>query len=568
MNQEIGFETMPFELAPEFQNEAFELEESERGRLRGFSGGRSRQRYSPPRPQTGSRPRGNRRPPFPRPGRIPQWPGRAWGPALDTYPGEPEPAGSERIRWIQDCLNQALGLQLPVTGIMGAETRSAVRNFQRQQGIRASGIVGPDTEQAIASACRPGPDQATVGDPSPDGGPSASEWGYEGETEIGDVFGRVASSLSSAYDRVVDVVGGASGSRIIDLTTKSDKSNRKGNRDPKSVYALVLHQMACCARRKDPLRSYLKIKSHFAILRDGTILQLHPISALLWASNGFNARSVAVEFAGNFPSTRNQWWQGDKFGRDRPTQAQFDAGRYLIRYLIRTMGLTHVLAHRQSSGTRENDPGPDIWSQVGQWAVDKLGLKDGGPGFKIGSGNPIPDAWRNWKSASATPEIGQEYEDEFQELEIAHDVEFGEAFGGSDREFGQRINAALRRANVTAPAYRDAGPLTATTVAALKGPGLYVIKGRNKKPYVGQTTDLKTRLQQHLWCAEHLGVPTDSFRVFVAERPDVAKLPRKEQQRQALRSEERRINAALVPTGLVTNKRTELEQELWGGVWN
>ena len=38
MNQEIGFETMPFELAPEFQNEAFELEESERGRLRGFSG--------------------------------------------------------------------------------------------------------------------------------------------------------------------------------------------------------------------------------------------------------------------------------------------------------------------------------------------------------------------------------------------------------------------------------------------------------------------------------------------------------------------------------------------------
>ena len=566
MNQEIGFEMMPFEMAPEFQGEAFEEEENERGRHRSFAGGGSR-RSSPPRSPTGLQPRGTRRPPFPRPRPIPRGPRRSWVALPDTYPGEPEPSGSERVRWIQDCLNQALGLQLAVTGIMGAETRSAVRSFQRQRGLRASGIVGPDTEQALGSACRPGPAQVSPRDQTADDGPPESEWGNEAEPEFGDFLGRVASGLGSAYDRVVDVVGGATGSRIIDLTGTSEKSNRKGNRDAKTVYALVLHQMACCARRKDPLRSYLNIKSHFAILRDGTILQLHPISALLWASNGFNARSVAVEFAGNFPSTQGKWWQGDKFGRDRPTQAQFEAGRYLIRYLIRTMGLTHVLAHRQSSSTRENDPGPDIWSQVGQWAVDKLGLKDGGPGFKIGSGNPIPDAWRTWKSPTVAPEIGQEFEDEFQELDIAHDMEWGEAYNGSDREFGQRINAALRRANVTSPAYRDAGPLTGATVAALKGPGLYVVKGRNKKPYVGQTTDLKVRLQQHLWCAEHLGVPTESFRVFVAERPDVAKLPQK-QQRQALRSEERRINAALVPTGLVTNKRTELEQELWGSTWN
>ncbi len=91
----------------------------------------------------------------------------------DVYPephgAEPEPpTGSEHIRWVQDCLNQALGLQLPVTGLVGRETRSAVRSFQRQQGLRASGIVGPDTEEALKAACgsrgdqRP-PDQTEFG---------------------------------------------------------------------------------------------------------------------------------------------------------------------------------------------------------------------------------------------------------------------------------------------------------------------------------------------------------------------------------------------------------------------
>jgi peptidoglycan hydrolase-like protein with peptidoglycan-binding domain len=69
------------------------------------------------------------------------------------------------------------------------------------------------------------------------------------------------------------------------------------------------------------------------------------------------------------------------------------------------MGLTHILAHRQSSGQRENDPGPDIWYHVGQWAVDNLGLKDGGPGFKVGTGNPIPDLWRTWGRAKPQPEL-------------------------------------------------------------------------------------------------------------------------------------------------------------------
>src|SRR5687768_11404199 len=185
-------------------------------------------------------------------------------------------------------------------------------------------------------------------------------------------------------------------SRIIDLTAKADKSRRFTTRDPKKVWALVLHQMACCYKVRDPMTRFLKMAPHFAILPDGRILQLHPVLSLTGASNGFNAGSVAVEFAGNFPDTRGKWWHGPQNGQNQVTAAQIEAGRYLVRYLIRTMGLRQILAHRQSSGTRDNDPGPDIWYHVGQWAVDTLGLKDGGPGFKVGTGNPIPDLWRKW----------------------------------------------------------------------------------------------------------------------------------------------------------------------------
>lgn len=55
---------------------------------------------------------------------------------------------------MQDCLNQSLRLRIPVTGAMGPETRSAVRTFQKQQGLRVSGIMGPDTEEALRAACR------------------------------------------------------------------------------------------------------------------------------------------------------------------------------------------------------------------------------------------------------------------------------------------------------------------------------------------------------------------------------------------------------------------------------
>lgn len=158
MNQEFSFETIPFEIVPELQSELFEEEEEgERGRRSAYGGGR---RYAGSRARLGLRPKGSQRPTLTRPRPAPRGRRRPWGVirepygiASEPYPIEPIPVGSERVRWLQDCLNQALGTQLPVTGTIGPETRSAIRRFQQQQGLRTTGIAGPDTEEALRSAC-------------------------------------------------------------------------------------------------------------------------------------------------------------------------------------------------------------------------------------------------------------------------------------------------------------------------------------------------------------------------------------------------------------------------------
>jgi outer membrane protein OmpA-like peptidoglycan-associated protein len=64
------------------------------------------------------------------------------------------PSGSRRspeyIRWVQGSLNRLLRLNLAVDGIMGSQTRNAIRSFQQQRGLVADGILGPRTEAELA----------------------------------------------------------------------------------------------------------------------------------------------------------------------------------------------------------------------------------------------------------------------------------------------------------------------------------------------------------------------------------------------------------------------------------
>lgn len=182
---------------------------------------------------------------------------------------------------------------------------------------------------------------------------------------------------------------------IVDLLGESPKSKRHDRIAP--IDAVVLHQMGF-SRGNDLLR-YRKVTAHFVVLSNGTVAQLHPLSASLSASDGFNSRSVSIEFAGNFQSVDGKWWRPTDYGRDHATAEQLEAGRKLLR-LLQAVGIKYVFAHRQSSESRGNDPGPEIWRGVGQWAIETLGMLDGGAGYAITGGRPVPDSWRKTPATS------------------------------------------------------------------------------------------------------------------------------------------------------------------------
>lgn len=72
------------------------------------------------------------------------------------------------IRWVQNSLNRILGTRLIVDGMIGRQTRSAIRSFQRQYGLAVDGVVGPQTEAALmAAGASPLPGSGNSPAPSP-----------------------------------------------------------------------------------------------------------------------------------------------------------------------------------------------------------------------------------------------------------------------------------------------------------------------------------------------------------------------------------------------------------------
>jgi N-acetyl-anhydromuramyl-L-alanine amidase AmpD len=188
------------------------------------------------------------------------------------------------------------------------------------------------------------------------------------------------------------------GAPIVDQTALSDHSLRgKKLRDVGSLTAAVLHQMGF--HRGNDATKYKNVKAHFVILPNGTIVQNHGIEFYLPASDGISQLGVAIEFAGNFQSVRKKWYHGSTKAEHHPTAQQYESGRCLLFHLRAKMPkLTHVLAHRQSGSQRHNDPGPEVWCNVGEWALKYMHLKDGGPGFKVTGGREIDPKWRSWCS--------------------------------------------------------------------------------------------------------------------------------------------------------------------------
>jgi peptidoglycan hydrolase-like protein with peptidoglycan-binding domain len=172
-----------------------------------------------------------------------------------------------------------------------------------------------------------------------------------------------------------------------------------------NIDSIVLHHMAY--NIGNDVNLYKKVGAHYIVTADGQVAQLYDDVDFLNASNGFNPRSVAIEFAGNFPDHRYHWWKSrEKTLPDRCylTPTQIRAGRCLLaRLKAQLPGIQYLYAHRQSSKSRENDPGPDVWFYIGEWALKNLGLTDREPQTHINKGQPIPEIWR--KSRPVMPVV-------------------------------------------------------------------------------------------------------------------------------------------------------------------
>jgi hypothetical protein len=59
-------------------------------------------------------------------------------------------------------LNRLLGLRLAVDGVLGAQTRSAIRSFQQRRSLLVDGVVGAQTEAALRAAGASAPPAGTL----------------------------------------------------------------------------------------------------------------------------------------------------------------------------------------------------------------------------------------------------------------------------------------------------------------------------------------------------------------------------------------------------------------------
>ncbi|GEM_PF-1494445 len=332
-----------------------------------------------------------------------------------------------RTCWAKTVLNKLYGLGLALNNTLDEPTKKAIADFQVKNNLSQTRTIDAVTERALL------------------------------ETDAIQKQGATAASIiTEAKTRIEDWTRqGVSGVR------NKPQHILNSFRDPRILWAFVLHQMAFkrtgrISRRYSDPESYVNTGAHFCIMLDGRIIQLHPMSRMIWHGNCISPRSVGVEFEGNFPNVKGKWWIDTKStvqNKDVPTQAQYDSGRFLTSYLKIALGTTHILAHRQSSDSRENDPGPDIWYNVGQWAINNLGLTDGGPAFKCGTGSPILPEWRTWgdkNDAVIKNEYGEmQEEEEWEHMEnesVNYNPETEEMVGG-DNYYEETVYEEVEREN-------------------------------------------------------------------------------------------------------------------------
>ena len=197
--------------------------------------------------------------------------------------------------------------------------------------------------------------------------------------------------------------------QIIDLTGDHDQEARRGARPWGNITGITLHQTGIMLGNN--AKRFHSLKAHIGIpkLDEPTVYLVYPLEALVWHGNNFNRTDVGIEVNGCFEGIDGKKWTAWKKGyRDKPhraTEEQIAATRFAVKMIIDEVAkhggeVQFIHAHRQTNRSRQSDPGSRLWQEVAIWAQNEFGLSDGGEGFTLRDGMPIPREWDSRYKAS------------------------------------------------------------------------------------------------------------------------------------------------------------------------
>lgn len=190
--------------------------------------------------------------------------------------------------------------------------------------------------------------------------------------------------------------------RTRDRRPNASGKHRRGTRPWSKVTGICLHQTACNLGENPP--RWDTVGCHIGVTRNGQVIRLHDLNAIVIHGNGWNAQTVGIEIDGMYAGIEGDertFWRPKGDTRSRPqhlTDETVEATCQVIRSICDEISanggqLKVIVAHRQASVNRRNDPGSAIWQRIALPMISELGLHDGGSGFRIGDGYPIPEAW-------------------------------------------------------------------------------------------------------------------------------------------------------------------------------
>lgn len=184
------------------------------------------------------------------------------------------------------------------------------------------------------------------------------------------------------------------GMNFFDLRKESDRGHIIGRRSWQEITGITLHQCAVDFGHEKPAR-WDTLAAHLGISLEGNVHWVHEFFHVVPHGNELNKPTIGVELEGAFPGIVALRGPGRM---QSPTPAQVKAAHETLPWIVAVCAahgsrITDLFAHRQTAATRRGDPGEEIWKLVALPMISKLGLTDGGAGFKIDNGRPIPEAW-------------------------------------------------------------------------------------------------------------------------------------------------------------------------------